>query len=131
MQLLKKNKNFLLYIFSAASSFFLDLILFGFFNYVFGIFFAYESIIIATIFARVLSSLYNFFINSRFVFQKYSKTMLIKYYILVFIQMCVSSMLVYLINKFLINTLAIIIKFFVDFTLFVVNYFVQKIVIFK
>ena len=57
--------------------------------------------------------------------------MLIKYYILVFIQMCVSSMLVYLINKFLINTLAIIIKFFVDFTLFVVNYFVQKIVIFK
>ncbi len=131
MNFIKRNRTFLTYVFSAGSSFFVDLILFGLFNYIFGFFLGYESIIVSTICARILSSLYNFLINSKLVFKKYSKRMLLKYYILVFIQMCVSSILVYVINKFLIDTFAIIIKFFVDIILFVINYFIQKVVVFK
>ena len=131
MNLIGKNKVFIKYILSAGTSFFLDLFLFSIFNYIFSFFFEYESIIVSTICARILSSLYNFIINSKLVFRKFSRTMIIKYYVLVFIQMCLSSILVYLINKFLIYTLAVIIKFFVDIILFIVNYFIQKIYIFK
>ena len=98
----------------AGSSFFIDLLLFTVFNALFSKFLGYEAIIIATILARILSSFYNFVINSKFVFKKYSKKMLIQYYILVIIQMCLSSALVYLINRFLLDTFATIIKFFVD-----------------
>ena len=84
------------------------------------------SIILATVLARILSSFYNFLINSKFVFQKYSKQMIWKYYLLVIIQMMVSSFLVFIINSFLIKTFATLIKFFVDIILFIINYFVQK-----
>lgn len=131
MSFLRKNKTFIKYIFSAGSSFVLDLGLFTLFNYVFGIFMGYESIIVATIIARILSSLYNFMINSKYVFKQYSKGMFIKYYILVIIQMLVSSLLVYFINKYLIDTFAVIIKFVVDIILFIINYFIQKGVVFK
>ena len=57
--------------------------------------------------------------------------MLFKYYILVIIQMFVSSVMVYVINKYLVDTFAVIIKFFVDIILFIINYFIQKVVIFK
>lgn len=130
MKFLKNNKTFLYYIFSAGSSFFLDLLLFTIFNIFFSVFLGYEAIFLATICARVLSSLYNFVINSKYVFQKYSKRMLIKYYILVIIQMLISSLLVYGVNKFLLDMFATVIKFFVDIILFIVNYFIQKKVIF-
>lgn len=130
MKFLKNNKTFLYYIFSAGSSFFLDLLLFTIFNIFFSVFLGYEAIFLATICARVLSSLYNFVINSKYVFQKYSKRMLIKYYILVIIQMLISSLLVYGVNKFLLDVFATVIKFFVDIILFIVNYFIQKKVIF-
>ena len=131
MNLIKRNKVFLTYVLSAGSSFFIDLLLFTVFNALFSKFLGYEAIIIATILARILSSFYNFVINSKFVFKKYSKKMLIQYYILVIIQMCLSSALVYLINRFLLDTFATIIKFFVDIVLFIINYFIQKVIIFK
>ena len=131
MNLIKRNKVFLTYVLSACSSFFIDLLLFTVFNALFSKFLGYEAIIIATILARILSSFYNFVINSKFVFKKYSKKMLIQYYILVIIQMCLSSALVYLINRFLLDTFATIIKFFVDIVLFIINYFIQKVIIFK
>ena len=131
MNLIKRNKGFLTYVLSAGSSFFIDLLLFTVFNALFSKFLGYEAIIIATILARILSSFYNFVINSKFVFKKYSKKMLIQYYILVIIQMCLSSALVYLINRFLLDTFAKIFKFFVDIVLFIINYFIQKVIIFK
>ena len=131
MNLIKRNKVFLTYVLSAGSSFFIDLLLFTVFNALFSKFLGYEAIIIATILARILSSFYNFVINSKFVFKKYSKKMFIRYYILVIIQMCLSSALVYLINRFLLDTFATIIKFFVDIVLFIINYFIQKVIIFK
>lgn len=91
----------------------------------------YEAIIVATILARILSSLYNFVLNSKVVFKQYSRRMFFKYYVLVVIQMVVSSILVYFINRFLVNMFATVIKFFVDIGLFVINYFVQKKLVFK
>ena len=131
MKFIKKNKTFLYYLFSAGSSFLLDLFLFTIFNLILGKFLGTESILLATILARILSSLYNFIINSKVVFKKYSKKMLVEYYILVIIQMSISSLLVYLINKFLLDVFATVIKFFFDIILFIINYFVQKKIIFK
>lgn len=131
MNLIKRNKTFFVYVLSAGSSFFIDLLLFTIFNALFSKFLGYGSIIVATILARVLSSLYNFLINSKYVFKKYSRKMLIEYYVLVVIQMLLSSTLVYLINRFLFDTFATVIKFFVDIILFIINYFIQKLIIFK
>lgn len=123
---LKINKTFILYVFSAGSSFVIDLLLFTLFNLSLENIIGNFSIILATVLARILSSFYNFLINSKFVFQKYSKQMIWKYYLLVIIQMMVSSFLVFIINSFLIKTFATLIKFFVDIILFIINYFVQK-----
>lgn len=131
MNCLRRNKTFFTYLLSAGSSFFIDLLLFTIFNIILSNFLGYEAIFIATILARILSSLYNFAINSKFVFKKYSKKMLIEYYFLVIIQMLLSSLFVYLINRFLFDTFATIIKFFVDIILFIINYFIQKLIIFK
>lgn len=131
MNFIRKNKTFLYYVFSAGTSFALDLILFTIFNFAFKGIFGYEAIIMATIFARILSSLYNFALNSKIVFKKYSTKMFLKYYALVIIQMCVSCILVYFINKYLINTFATLIKFVVDIVLFIINYFIQKKIVFR
>lgn len=131
MNFIKRNSTFLRYVFSAGSSFFIDLLLFTIFNFFLGKIFGYEAIIIATILARILSSLYNFVLNSKVVFKKYSSKMFVKYYALVIIQMLVSSVAVYLINKYLIDMFATLIKLFVDIVLFVINYFIQKKIIFK
>lgn len=113
------------YLFSSGSSFVIDIMLFTLFNYLF------ENILIATIIARVISSLYNYLVNSRVVFKSYTKTSIIKYYCLVVIQMFVSAFLVSAISSGLVNVNDTIIKFFVDVFIFVVNYFIQKEVVFK
>ena len=130
MSLKIKDKTFIYYIFSAGSSFFLDLLLFTIFNLILSNIMNFEAIIVSTILARILSSFYNYLINSRVVFKKYSSKMFFKYYLLVIIQMIISSLLVYLINKFLLDLFATFIKFFVDIVLFVINYFIQKRIIF-
>ena len=113
------------YLFSSGTSFVLDLLLFTIFNYFF------KSIFLATVFARVISSLYNYFINSRFVFKNYHKKSIYGYYLLVLIQMIVSSSVVSVVSSILSFVNDTFIKFFVDIIIFVVNYFIQKKVIFK
>lgn len=113
------------YIFSSGSSFFIDILLFTIFNYFF------NNILISTIIARIISSLYNYFINSRLVFKNYTKSSIIKYYCLVIIQMFVSAFLVSMFSNIFIKTNDSIIKFFVDVFIFIINYFIQKEVVFK
>jgi len=113
------------YIFSSGTSFLLDLLLFSIFN------FFIDNIILATVMARVLSSLYNYFMNSRIVFKNYTKSSIYKYYLLVVIQMFISAFLVSGISLVFKNINDTIIKFFVDIIIFIVNYFIQKEVIFK
>lgn len=121
------------YLFSAGSSFFLDLLLFTLFKYVLSKILHIEDtiiIFIATALARVLSSFYNYIINSRFVFKNKDKKTIIGYYLLVIIQMIISATVVSIIDK-LLNVNTTIIKFFIDIIIFIVNYIVQKEVIFK
>ena len=116
------------YLFSAGSSFILDNILFNIFIFFVGP--GGVSIYICTTLARVISSVYNYLINSRIVFKNKDKKTIIGYFVLVVIQMIASATLVSLIDKFIsVNTG--IIKVVVDIIIFVVNYIIQKEVIFK
>lgn len=123
-------KRVIKYLFSSGSSFVLDLILFTIFNMLLkGL--GNISIIISTIIARIISSLYNYFVNSRFVFGNYNKTSIYKYYALVIIQMFVSATSVYLLNLLFANINDTVIKLFIDIIIFIINYIIQKKVIFK
>lgn len=123
-------KRIIKYLFSAGSSFVIDLVLFTIFNYLLKDI-GSISIIISTVIARILSSLYNYFINSRFVFGNYDKSSIFKYYALVVIQMITSATSVYLLNLVMPKVNDTLIKIFIDVIIFVVNYIIQKKVIFK
>lgn len=127
----KETQKIIKYIFSSGTSFVIDLLLFTIFNYLLKNIFHIETIILATIFARIVSSLYNYLINSRFVFKHYSKNSIIQYYILVIIQMMISAISVYLINKLFISLNVTVVKFFIDIIIFIVNYIIQRNIIFK
>lgn len=125
-------KLFLKYIFSAVSSFVVDILLFTlFYNMLFGVI-NNKAILVSTVIARIISSLYNYFINAKLVFKKNSsKSSIIKYYILVLIQMCVSAGLVYLVDNVLTFLNVTIIKIIIDTIIFVVNFYIQREWIFK
>lgn len=122
---LSKVKKGIKYIFSSGTSFLIDLILFTIFNCFI------DNIIISTIIARILSSLYNYFMNSRLVFECYSNTSIYKYYLLVVVQMLVSAFLVNGLSSLFIKINDTVLKFFVDIMIFVINYFIQREVVFK
>lgn len=135
INLIKKYMTFIKYIISAGISFVLDLALFTIFSKLFGIVIGDFAIIVGTVLARIISSLVNYFLNKNKVFEHENnkamdKDTLIKYYVLVVIQMGVSAFTVWIIHG-VINIDATFIKIFVDVIIFVVNYFVQKIFIFK
>lgn len=127
--LIKKYETFIKYIFVAGISFVIDIILFTIFNSLLNF---KERILIATILARVISSFINYLLNREKVFKSSEgkvKTA-VKYYLLVVIQMFVSAFLVdTLYNLLKIN--ATLIKAPVEFFLFICNYLIQKILIFK
>lgn len=130
--MIKKNKEEIIriikYLFSAGSSFILDNVLFNIFIFFIGP--GVISIYICTTLARIISSIYNYFINSIVVFKNKDKKTIIGYFILVVVQMIVSATLVSLIDKY-ISIATGIIKLVVDIVIFVVNYIIQKEVIFK
>ena len=134
-KVINKYKTFLKYFFSSGVSFIIDLTLFTIFNLFFKQFNEYTSIIISTIFARIISSLINYYLNRNKVFEKndnkqMDKITLLKYYLLVVVQMLISSYavtIVYQITKFN-ETL---IKVPIECILFIINFFVQKYFIFN
>ena len=125
-------KLFFKYVISALTSFGLDIILFSMFlkcipKINMGII---NTIIISTIFARIISSIYNFIVNSKLVFKNKNKTSLVKYFILVIIQMFMSAFVVSELFKILkINETTI--KIIVDIIIFIVNFVIQREFIFK
>ncbi len=125
-------KLFLKYIFSALSSFVIDILLFTILvkalpNIQIGII---TTIVIATILARICSSIYNFKINEKLVFQNKTKSSMYKYFFLVIIQMFFSAFVVsFLCNKIKWNVT--IIKILVDIVLFVMNFIIQREWVFK
>lgn len=88
---------------------------------------------LATIFARIISAVYNYFINFKFVFK--SKSSLtkagIKYFALAVVQMCFSAGLVTY-GIFLFNNIPeLYIKIVVDAVLFLISYWIQRVFVFE
>lgn len=117
-------KLFIKYIISAMSSFILDIILFSIFLLL------TEKILISTIFARIISSIYNYLINKKLIFKKSSKSSIIKYFILVIIQMFISGYTVTFLDSIL-NITTTLIKIVVDTIIFFINFIIQREWVFK
>lgn len=88
-------------------------------------------IVIATILARICSATYNFLINYKVVFRSQAniRKALVRYIVLAVIQMSLSAILVNLVYP-LIGGYEVLVKIPVDVFLFLVNYVVQKKVIY-
>lgn len=123
-------KLFIKYIIVAMSSFFIDILLFSLFLTLYDKIGVTYPIVVSTITARVLSSIYNYFINAKLVFKKMNKLSILKYFLLVFVQMWVSAFAVSWICK-VIPINPVILKIIVDTFIFVVNFIVQREFIFK
>ena len=130
----KIYKLFMKYILSSLGSFVVDIILFSIFvkilpdiQWLKGVI---TTIVIATIIARVISSLFNFAINSKIVFKHSTKSSIIKYFILVIIQMLISAFVVSKLFKIL-GISSTLIKIIVDVIIFIVNFVIQREWIFK
>ncbi len=120
-------KSFIMYMFSSLLSFFIDIGLFSIFmsvlKHIGGV---SKSILIATVSARILSSLFNYSVNKNIVFKSTdTKNTIIKYYILCVIQMLLSAKLVELIYASCAGG-AVIIKIIVDSILFIISYQIQQ-----
>ena len=115
-------KLFFKYVLTAVSSFALDILLFCIFINIIKVNY---NIMISTVIARILSSIYNFLVNSKFVFKKSNKKSLIKYFILVIIQMLISGVSVTFFSDYL-HLNAPVTKLIVDTVIFVVNFIVQR-----
>ena len=123
-KLIKKYETFIKYVFVAGISFLIDIGLFTIFNYLF------NTIILSTVLARIISSFINFLLNKEKVFKGGDKLSIIKYYLLVVVQMFVSAFSV----KFLCILIPVhptIIKVPVECILFICNYTIQKLFIFR
>lgn len=125
-------KLFAKYIISSLSSFVLDIFLYAIFVNLLvkiniqGI----KEIIFATILARVISSLYNFIVNSKVVFKNQNRNSIIKYFALSIIQMFISA---FAVSKLfdLLNVDSTLIKVVVDTIIFIINFVIQREWVFK
>ena len=122
-------KLFIKYVMAAISSFVLDMLIFCFlltFSFINNDY----NILIYTIIARVISSIYNFITNSKLVFKNSNKSSIIKYIILAVVQMIVSGLGVSFVAKYLKINVPVI-KLMVDTIIFIVNFIIQREWIFK
>lgn len=125
-------KLFAKYIISSLSSFILDIILFALFISILpeNDFYGISRIVLATIIARIISSLYNFGINSKIVFKNQNKNSIIKYFVLVIVQMFISAFSVSALFE-LLHINSTLIKVVVDTIIFIVNFVIQREWVFK
>ena len=127
--------NFFKFSFSGLLSFVIDLLLFVVFsNFLFTFLSQSKNIIISTIISRILSSMFNFWLNKNLVFKLENKNnikiTLLKYYMLCIVQMLSSGLLV-LTLTILLPISKNIIKIIVDLFLFFISYKIQSNFIFK
>lgn len=111
---------FFKYIIVAILSFAVDISLFGIFRIL------KFTILNATITARIFSSILNYTLNRNKVFKSFNKKSLLKYYVLVIIQMFISGYSVKFLHKVIVNENVIFLKIIIDLIIFVVNYYIQR-----
>lgn len=121
---------FIKYIFGAISSFAVDIIIFmiliALLNKL-----SVHAILIASIVSRLSSSLVNYYINKKVVFQNNNRLSFVSYYTLVLIQMMLSTGIVILLHQQWSPINLTVLKVITDAGLFVISYHVQKHLIFK
>ena len=116
-------KLFIKYIFASISSFIIDIVLFAIFNSIIP---GAYAILLATIIARIISSIYNYVVNANMVFKNKNKSSFIKYAILCVVQMFVSGLSSQFLAKIFTNISVVIIKLIVDIFIFVINFIIQR-----
>ncbi len=125
-------KLFIKYIIASISSFLVDIILFTLFLKLLpviniGII---TNIVVATILARICSSIYNYKINEKIVFKNKNGNAMFKYFILVVVQMFISAFVVSsLVGA--VHKNATMIKILVDIVIFIINFIIQREWVFK
>ena len=127
------KKTFFNYLISGGLCFLIDIVLFTIFNSILGK--NINHIIYATILARILSSFINYLLNRNKVFKKednkkVDKFTLVKYFLLVITCMMISAHIVNYLYSIL-NINESIVKIIIDALLCVINYFIQKYLIFN
>ena len=122
------GKKFVKFIFASLSSFVIDILLFHLFVFLLKDSFAAIYITLATVGARVISAVYNYLINYKFVFKsKASKgTSLTKYALLAIIQMCLSAGIVTAFVMIFPGSWETLVKVITDTILFLISYSVQQ-----
>lgn len=127
---LKIYSVFIKYIFISILSFLIDIIAYALIiRLTTGV--NLGSVSVASLLARSTSSIFNYLMNRNHVFQSQAPNSMIKYFILAFFQISMSSLLVYIIALLFNSEGTVIIKGVVDSLLFLISYLVQKYFIFK
>ncbi|MHB1454391.1 MAG: GtrA family protein [Saccharofermentanales bacterium] len=123
--------SFLKYVLSSLSSAIIDLGLFQLAIFILAGLSSDRRILISTIFARAISSLYNYFANRNLVFKSKGsiKKTLIKYYVLCVLQILISAAAVSAIYK-LTGLPEVMVKLIVDTLLFILSFTIQRSFIF-
>lgn len=124
--------TFAAYALTSLSSSILDMLMFQIFVWLLKGTFPVRYILISTIGARIVSSIYNFTMNHKVVFRSNEQVAFtaIKYFILCVVQMLLSAGLVDWLYVIL-PVPELVVKIIVDTILFFVSYFVQKRLIFR
>lgn len=122
----------LTYLMSSVSSYAIDITMFTIIVWLLDHFASTHRIFIATVGARIISSIFNYNMNRRVVFKSNEKAgrTVWKYYLLCICEMTLSATLVSAVYK-LIPLSETLTKVVVDACLFVVSFFVQNKIIFK
>ena len=122
------GKKFIKFVFASVSSFVIDILLFYLFVLLFKDSFASLYVTMATVGARVISAIYNYLINYKFVFKSRASrtTSLTKYALLAIVQMSLSAGIVSLIVFLFPECWETLVKAIVDMILFLISYAVQQ-----
>lgn len=127
-KLFSKYQTIITYILFSSLSFIVDIVSFSVI-----LFFLKDKIMISSYLARTISSIFNYIVNKNIVFKNNEKKnikSMIMYFLLVIVNITISGTLVKKIY-FFIHYNATIIKVVIDSLIFIINYFLQKYVIFK
>lgn len=127
-KLFNKYQTIITYILFSSLSFIVDIVSFSSI-----LFFLKDKIMISSYLARAISSIFNYIVNKNIVFKNNEKKnikSMIMYFLLVIVNITISGTLVKKIY-FFIHYNATFIKIVIDSLIFIINYFLQKYVIFK
>ncbi|MFD1389025.1 glycosyltransferase [Oceanobacillus oncorhynchi subsp. oncorhynchi] len=90
-----------------------------------------SSIMAASVLARAISSIFNYYVNRELVFTQRTKHSFFKYFGLVICQITASALLVYLLHLLLPVISTVFLKIAVDSLLFFLSFYIQKNYVFK